>query len=1094
MVQVNNIKVNDFKKIGFKTKQEALKLNIRSLPNESEVNYLKRIKKIRIDKRKEELENIRYYKEILKGIEKDIKFDYELENKETIIDKINYCIKENKPVPNNIINNFIDTYFNDYNLLTLHLSDGTTQILTLTNHWVNDIKNFFNDRFLEYVQQYGYKSDTFFNAVYVGIKSISVDHLEEPEKVLKNKNGKLFKYINKTKLDLTRYQVIGENDSIDIIKEHCLLHTFRLCGINEEKINQVKLAFQGGCHISTAKLNDIANIIDKSIILHKYRNTSNKQVESIHGDKNKEKINISIYEDHYFIYEDTIYNNYPIDNYDLVKDFKDMHNICRIDNKNNKLYPRYKETNKINSLTLINLLFKQNLFESKNHKLVEFVQTNDKNLDISLSNIDEDQEIYEYEQKVSQDYKIFFADSECLVNETLHKCFMTGIMKIDDTKPQIYIKSKKYPENHIYQMLQYIINNTLKEDKVIVYFHNLKYDFSVLKHYLNIMGRCIKNGMLYSFKATYSGRKIEFRDSYKLINIPLKDFSKTFNLGDDLTKKEAIGYTYYTEDNIYLDKANIKEYIKHIKKEEICQFYMNLYDNNELFCYEEETFNHMEYYKYYLEYDCKVLCEGLKVYSETIRKITGSNLFDSLTISSLTNSYVAMKGCFDDVYMVKGNLRDYLSKAVYGGRVSCLESERMKVIKKQIVDFDACSLYPSAIYRLCLEYGLPKGKAKQITKEMKNLVELNKIDYYVVTVKITKINKKQQIPFIAMRKDTGILDYVNEVSEDGYICVLDKIALEDYIEYHEIEYDIIDGVYYNEGFNKKFGEVINKLYDDRLKEKAKKNVEGDIMQNIIKLMMNSAYGKTIMKKSKTKEIIVEETRKEAYIYNNFNCIKEIIPLNERQTIINIDSIDDSFNLGIAGLMILSMSKRMMNEVMSVANDNNIKIYYQDTDSMHLEDDQLKDLIKLYEQKYNKILVGKQMCQFHSDFEIKEFNGIVKSKFSVFLGKKCYLDVLQGYDENGNEIKGITKNHIRLKGITEAGINNAINQYGSIETVFEKLSNGEEIEFILNPDNNYKPMFEYNNLNVSTRNEGSFKRLLSFKKNLDEFEEDDELDF
>jgi hypothetical protein len=36
-----------------------------------------------------------------------------------------------------------------------------------------------------------------------------------------------------------------------------------------------------------------------------------------------------------------------------------------------------------------------------------------------------------------------------------------------------------------------------------------------------------------------------------------------------------------------------------------------------------------------------------------------------------------------------------------------------------------------------------------------------------------------------------------------------------------------------------------------------------------------------------------------------------------------------------GAFILSMSKRIMSEVMCLAEDNGIEIYYQDTDSMHI---------------------------------------------------------------------------------------------------------------------------------------------------------------
>lgn len=42
-------------------------------------------------------------------------------------------------------------------------------------------------------------------------------------------------------------------------------------------------------------------------------------------------------------------------------------------------------------------------------------------------------------------------------------------------------------------------------------------------------------------------------------------------------------------------------------------------------------------------------------------------------------------------------------------------------------------------------------------------------------------------------------------------------------------------------------------------------------------------------------------------------------------------------------MILDMSKRIMNEVMCLAEDLKINIYYQDTDSMHIEADKIEKL-------------------------------------------------------------------------------------------------------------------------------------------------------
>ena len=61
-------------------------------------------------------------------------------------------------------------------------------------------------------------------------------------------------------------------------------------------------------------------------------------------------------------------------------------------------------------------------------------------------------------------------------------------------------------------------------------------------------------------------------------------------------------------------------------------------------------------------------------------------------------------------------------------------------------------------------------------------------------------------------------------------------------------------------------------------------------------------------------------------------------------------------------------------------------------------------------KYGRELVGKQLGQFHVDFDdLAKDGGEVSAKESYFLGKKTYIDELT--DEKGN--KGY---HVRMKGI------------------------------------------------------------------------------
>ena len=52
-----------------------------------------------------------------------------------------------------------------------------------------------------------------------------------------------------------------------------------------------------------------------------------------------------------------------------------------------------------------------------------------------------------------------------------------------------------------------------------------------------------------------------------------------------------------------------------------------------------------------------------------------------------------------------------------------------------------------------------------------------------------------------------------------------------------------------------------------------------------------------------------------------------------------------------GVEILPMSKRVMDKLFSCSDDLNINIYYQDTDSRHLNYDDVDKVVEIYKQKY-----------------------------------------------------------------------------------------------------------------------------------------------
>ena len=149
--------------------------------------------------------------------------------------------------------------------------------------------------------------------------------------------------------------------------------------------------------------------------------------------------------------------------------------------------------------------------------------------------------------------------------------------------------------------------------------------------------------------------------------------------------------------------------------------------------------------------------------------------------------------------------------------------------------------------------------------------------------------------------------------------------------------------------------------------------------------------------------------------------------------------------------------------MSLAEDLGIFIYYQDTDSMHIIDSDIKLLTENFKKQYNHELIGKQMGQFHSDFKMEGCTNVI-AVASIFLGKKSYIDMLEGTNMFGNIQHGY---HIRMKGVPNAAVNYKAEQLGITPfELYNRMYNSEKVEFDITKGN---VKFVFNsNYTISTR--------------------------
>ena len=62
----------------------------------------------------------------------------------------------------------------------------------------------------------------------------------------------------------------------------------------------------------------------------------------------------------------------------------------------------------------------------------------------------------------------------------------------------------------------------------------------------------------------------------------------------------------------------------------------------------------------------------------------------------MASSFMLNSCCYDNVFQIPGVIQQFITKCVVGGRVMANMNKQYHV-KKTIADFDACSLYQSAM-------------------------------------------------------------------------------------------------------------------------------------------------------------------------------------------------------------------------------------------------------------------------------------------------------------------------------------------------------------------------------------------------------------
>ena len=518
----------------------------------------------------------------------------------------------------------------------------------------------------------------------------------------------------------------------------------------------------------------------------------------------------------------------------------------------------------------------------------------------------------------------------------------------------------------------------------------------------------------------------------------------------------------------------------------------------EVNCIKNGKFNVGKYAEYYCERDVDLLTLGLRCWAAIGEQDATKNTFKGLppfkkfdvfnflsapAIAQAVTEAEVRKGASQDFYPInretndfsiesqqftfkyKGLLRKFMLHATTGGRCTLanerrvcedvlVKDSRVKEIYEKVVsrgekpteeelkemfrltiqDFDARSLYPTAMSRSFIPLGTPVlVDWRKAPKTQENIIA-EAIDRTAPTDAMYMITKIRYGEPLAMpsncwkqEKPEPRCRWTNDVPSE--VIQLRKLTdLYTMIETQKATFEILGGLEWRHGKADDIQEFMKKTYEFR-----RLNHSGGFdhpIQEAAKLIMNSFYGKNVTKMREFQEIFFpkvlwkhdEKTDKfyqvngadnlMDYLKHNWRDIKQVIS-SGGSFVVKVKAEDEGCYDVNFGCEVLAGARALICRV-SAAIEKITKQppLYTDTDSLHVYGWQIEAISEWFEKKFKIPMIGGELGQFHPDFEPQGFKPGEKFMGSIFfcgVGKKMYIDEIVGD-------QGSTYFHKRAKGI------------------------------------------------------------------------------
>lgn len=615
-----------------------------------------------------------------------------------------------------------------------------------------------------------------------------------------------------------------------------------------------------------------------------------------------------------------------------------------------------------------------------------------------------------------------YLDTETCVNEDKSfKCYQ-ACCKL--STGEMISKNVKTSDNVMTDVFEELAVLTYHIPKLSfkMYVHQLAFDYLVALYATNISSnyRIMEAGnkicsVNIQIRSSFGKQfLIELIDTYSMSTFSLNVSCKNFGI---LQQKEMFPHTD-TQRHDFREKINKNNIINMLPENkdifiEKCQE-MNLIDSS-------GNIDILKYSEYYCKQDVNLLEQLTNKLRDYVMEQYGLDL-DKITTRTLGGLHMKwlkykrkiLEGC----HLLSGNVHAFCHQAVIGGRTQTRKNKPVVINPKdniKLVPLDVNSLYPAAMSQFD---GIPLGEPKYST----NPKVLINSDYFVVDATLKKLNKKGiDLPFAILCENMGDKLIWDDDKLVGKTIRIEKYTFEDAIKYLGAKWEVHQGIYFDQGFNTTICEEMQKTFDKRYKMKNPNIEKGEVynsFEKMVKLSMNSVYGKCIQKRVTeetavfvgTEEEFISKVLKRPASYGSWSVHPSGKIIYKK---INLNG--EHSGIPHVACAILGYSKRIMNRAIYMLYKCGVEMYYTDTDSIYLETGpKLEFAKKEFKRIFGVNMTGDKLGQFSNDFKVKsDPNTEIYSDQAVFLTKKVHWELITHIIKD----KNVYTDNIKMRSIS-----------------------------------------------------------------------------